>query len=339
MAMPARRLNPTAPTDPDLRSRLAQWLADRSAEDLRWAAEQLAAASEVLARGAGPDPGARRDAIAQLGEHGPESPRPLGLFANLAAVEAAAADLGAREAEVAAHARSLAEREQRLEQARRELVASQRTPAPPQAWAVPAAAAAAQLHALRVDTGDDVATLAQGVGVEAEWAAGVLSGEITTVDIAHVQALCEGLHCTPYDLFGAEAARSIDHAYGPELWPRYIEPLEPAGPLAPTLAIESLEVAEGGEGSRATVSVAAVVAELRARLARGEGDLGALASEVDLSEDWIRAVLRGEVESLSSAEVDRLALALDKSPESLGDDLGPATELELPEGPELGPQL
>jgi hypothetical protein len=29
-----------------------------------------------------------------------------------------------------------------------------------------------------------------------------------TVDVAHVQQLCEGLQCTPYDLFGAEIVLS-----------------------------------------------------------------------------------------------------------------------------------
>ena len=97
------------------------------------------------------------------------------------------------------------------------------------AWTVPAAPAAAQLRALIIETGDDVATVAHGLGVDPGWARGVLTGEITEVAVPDVQRLCEGLHCSPYDLFGAEAARSIAHAYGPELWPRYIEPLEPLG--------------------------------------------------------------------------------------------------------------
>ena len=97
------------------------------------------------------------------------------------------------------------------------------------AWTVPAPPAAAQLRALIIETGDDVATVAHGLGVDPGWARGVLTGEITDLAVPDVQRLCEGLHCSPYDLFGAEAARSIAHAYGPELWPRYIEPLEPLG--------------------------------------------------------------------------------------------------------------
>ncbi len=88
-----------------------------------------------------------------------------------------------------------------------------------------------QIETLLVQTQDDLATVARGINVEPEWAAGVMDGTITEVDVDHVQRLCEGLHCTPYDFWDAEAGRSIVHAYGPELWPRYIEPLaEPPGP-------------------------------------------------------------------------------------------------------------
>ena len=100
-------------------------------------------------------------------------------------------------------------------------------------WALPAAPVAAQLRNLIIDTGDDVAIVARDVGVQPEWAVAVLSGVMDEVDIPHVQQLCEGLHCTPYDLFGTDAARSIAHAYGPELWPRYVEPLEPAVDVEP----------------------------------------------------------------------------------------------------------
>ncbi len=48
-----------------------------------------------------------------------------------------------------------------------------------------------------------------------------------TLELAQVRQVCEGLGCTPYNLWGVEGARSIAHAYGPELWPRYREPLDP----------------------------------------------------------------------------------------------------------------
>jgi DNA-binding Xre family transcriptional regulator len=88
-----------------------------------------------------------------------------------------------------------------------------------------------QVEALLAQTQDDLPTVARGINVEPEWAAGIMDGSITEVDVDHVQRLCEGLHCTPYDFWDAEAGRSIVHAYGPELWPRWIEPLvEPPGP-------------------------------------------------------------------------------------------------------------
>ena len=159
------------------------------------------------------DPEDRRQAVVHLGE---------------------LAEMGADQFQRAAR---LYEREQTLE--RREARLDARAAALDQlegvepVWALPAAPVAAQLRNLIIDTGDDVATVARGVGVEPEWARAVLSGAMDEVDIPHVQQLCEGLHCTPYDLFGADAARSIAHAYGPELWPRYVEPLEPSVDVEP----------------------------------------------------------------------------------------------------------
>ncbi len=97
-------------------------------------------------------------------------------------------------------------------------------------WTLPAGPVKGQIEALMVLTHDDLSTVARGINVEPEWAAGVMDGSITEVDLNHVQRLCHGLHCTPYDFWGAEAGRSILHAYGPELWPRYIEPLAAPGP-------------------------------------------------------------------------------------------------------------
>lgn len=141
----------------------------------------------------------------------------------LAALTRQVATLDARSKALDARERALAEREARLD-AR---IAEHSAPAP--AWSVSAGPAARQILNLMVETGDELVTVARGIGVEAEWAAGVVSGAITDIDLDHVQRLCEGLHCTPYDLFGASAGRSIAHAYGPELWPRYVEPLEPLG--------------------------------------------------------------------------------------------------------------
>lgn len=90
---------------------------------------------------------------------------------------------------------------------------------------------AEQIRALQLDTGDDVATVATGIGVEPGWAAAVVDGEVAEVDLDHIQRVCEAFHhCTPYDLWGVKGGRGIAYAYGPELrlWPRYLEPLEAA---------------------------------------------------------------------------------------------------------------
>ncbi|MEW6155567.1 MAG: hypothetical protein AB1673_16515 [Actinomycetota bacterium] len=303
MAERAHPVTRQGPTDPELRARVREWARELTTSDLRWAAEELAAASAALAHAAeaaGPPrsptvhsgPGAAQD----------DHPRPR-LFGPSAVA------LADRAAELAEHERALSERERRLERARDELVAAQRSPTTRPAWSVPAAAAAVQLHALIVDTGDDVATVARGLGVEPEWAAGVLSGEVESVDIVHVQALCEGLHCTPYDLFGADAARSIDHAYGPELWPRYIEPLDPVGPPA-------LAGAGPGAGPFPVVgeapeaSVATVAAELRTLVVQRGEDVADVAAGLGLDEDGARALLRGELTALAPAH-ERLGQGLD----------------------------
>lgn len=83
------------------------------------------------------------------------------------------------------------------------------------------------LVALQAGTGDTMADVAKGCGLKADWAADVAAGRITEVDLPHIQEVCEGLHCSPYDLWGKDTAQAILHAYGPELWPRFIEPLEP----------------------------------------------------------------------------------------------------------------
>ncbi len=120
--------------------------------------------------------------------------------------------------------RALAEREARLNA---RAAALQAAGGVEPVWSLPSGPVARQIRALILETGDDVATVARGIGVEAEWAAGVLVGDIGEVDLDHIQRVCEGLHCSPYDLWGVNGGRGVAHAYGPELWPRYLEPLDP----------------------------------------------------------------------------------------------------------------
>lgn len=120
-------------------------------------------------------------------------------------------------------ARELAERERRLDQ--REMRLDDRAAAlkamdvAEPVWDAPAEPIRAEIRWFLETTGDRLSTVAHGLGVEAAWAQGVLDGTITTVDLDHIQRLCETLRCNPYDLWGAEIGRSLLHAYGPELWP------------------------------------------------------------------------------------------------------------------------
>ena len=150
---------------------------------------------------------------------------PAEVVAERAALRRWAAALDERARELDERERVLAEREARVDG---RAVAQGLDPVVA-AWAVPAAPLATELRHLMIDTGDDLPTVARGIGLDPEWARAVLDGVIVEVDVAHVQQVCEGLHCTPYDLFGPDAARSIAHAYGPELWPAAVEPLDPGG--------------------------------------------------------------------------------------------------------------
>jgi len=144
------------------------------------------------------------------------------------------APLAAREAQVGEREAAVTQREHRLEQAERGLVdrsvrldawgAAQGEAVEP-AWELAALPVLNQIRGVMIDTGDDVATVARGLGLDPDWTTKLLAGEVETVDLDHVAQVCEGLHTTPYALWGIEAGRSVAHAYGPELWPSDVEPL------------------------------------------------------------------------------------------------------------------
>ena len=105
---------------------------------------------------------------------------------------------------------------------------------PDRVWSLPAATVADVLAEFRRDFGDeDLDTFSKGFGLDAGLVDGLLSGRIDTVDVAEIAEVCEALHCSPFDLWEPAQARSILHAYGPELWPATILPLDerPAPPL------------------------------------------------------------------------------------------------------------
>lgn len=92
--------------------------------------------------------------------------------------------------------------------------------------AAPVAAALTRLHADRYIGGDDPATFAEGLGIDERLATGILAGEVTELDAAQIAHVCEALHASPFDLWNAEQGRQILDVYGPEKWPRHIEPLD-----------------------------------------------------------------------------------------------------------------
>jgi hypothetical protein len=100
-------------------------------------------------------------------------------------------------------------------------------------WSLPAAPvtdALRNLPATGVD--NDPAMFATGIGLDTAFVENLLAGNITELDIGQIAQVCDGLHCSPYDLWGTDQARGILHAYGPEHWPRHIEPLDEGRPPA-----------------------------------------------------------------------------------------------------------
>jgi hypothetical protein len=96
-------------------------------------------------------------------------------------------------------------------------------------WTLPAGPAARAVNDLMSDAAfstAEVEEFARGCNLDPQLAERLFrspSGELNVEQIAQV---CEALHCSPYDLWGRELGRSILHAYGPERWPRHIEPLD-----------------------------------------------------------------------------------------------------------------
>lgn len=134
-----------------------------------------------------------------------------------------------RSDELEAWAEELTRREEALDAWESALRAEVQHETRPTLPAAPVASAVRHLQA----TGEferDLDRCATGLGLEPQLLAGVLDGSVREVDLVTIRTLCEGLHCSPYDLWGVANGRRILHAYGPEHWPSYIEPLADRGP-------------------------------------------------------------------------------------------------------------
>jgi hypothetical protein len=94
-------------------------------------------------------------------------------------------------------------------------------------WSLPAAPVVDVIREHRAEWGNqEPLKVASGMGLDHELATGMLNGTIDHLNVAQIAHACDVLRCSPFDLWGTDLARSILHVYGPEHWPRYIEPLQ-----------------------------------------------------------------------------------------------------------------
>jgi hypothetical protein len=170
-----------------------------------------------------------RDWLVAQGHHGHPVRRERRPTTEAPADTGGAPEVDRSAAELAAWARSLHERERRLTEREARVDARAVTlgmaPAVEPATALPVEPVRRQIGQLLVDSGEDIDGVARALTVEPAWVRGVVAGEVAAVDVRHVRRVCEGLRCTPYDLWGATAARSVAYAYGPDEWPAEAEPL------------------------------------------------------------------------------------------------------------------
>ncbi len=174
---------------------------------------------------------------------------------NWRAVAGFANALGKRREEMWARGQDLAMREHEM------------VPRPPEATAdeaVTVAAVASVIRSVIVETGDDVATVATGVGVEPEWARGVLTGQVTDVDPLQVQRMCQALEATPGELFGVPASGASVMPTSPDQ-ARASEPSAARNAPSPVVR-QLLDVARFSPVEKTAADMAALDASRRAKL-------------------------------------------------------------------------
>ena len=67
---------------------------------------------------------------------------------------------------------------------------------------LPAAAAAAQIEIITLDSGDDLDTVARALGLESSWVREVIDGTVDVIDADHARRLCDALELSPASVFG-----------------------------------------------------------------------------------------------------------------------------------------
>ncbi len=72
-----------------------------------------------------------------------------------------------------------------------------------------AAPAAAHIALLVAETGDDLGTVARGLGMDEAWVRGVVSGDVEWLDPSEAHQLCAALDLAPSEVFGAGASALV----------------------------------------------------------------------------------------------------------------------------------
>jgi Family of unknown function (DUF6166) len=115
---------------------------------------------------------------------------------------------------------------------------------------VPAAPVRDQILAVLADTGDPLEMVAQGLGLNDDFASALIDGRISQLGPLEIATVCHALHCTPYDLWPPATVDQILGVYPPELWPREIFPLNTTPAVEPSAAIEPTPPSLGPELAR-----------------------------------------------------------------------------------------
>ncbi|MFP5376878.1 MAG: hypothetical protein ACLGIO_08875 [Acidimicrobiia bacterium] len=217
---------------------------------------------------------------------------------------------------------------------------------PPPPEAVTPAAVAGLVADLVADSGDDLATVASGLGVDEAWVRAVLAGDVAEVDPARVAAMCAALEVDPAELFGSPEPPLVDSGVVPPPPTTAAQMMVDVGGFLRAdelvVEVEALDPAEVAELVRAvatrhaqleawadhlsgcerdlaaapapTLPAAPVVAELVALVAETGDDLATVATNLGLAPQWAADVVAGRLDVVELDDARRLCDALDLDP-------------------------
>lgn len=67
---------------------------------------------------------------------------------------------------------------------------------------------------------------AASLGMDQDLAEDIVYGQVEELDAEQIDAVCQALRCSPFDLWGSHLARGALGVYPPERWPQHIAPLD-----------------------------------------------------------------------------------------------------------------